>query len=123
MARRTQWGLALLVVLGFVAPGAAHASAAGAQPAGPSSSPQLSLSVRTHRSDYTPVVVRQGVDLDDARSERSVGGLKRLFIGAAATRRSASPSSAPSHCLARRQHARSSPVSSITLRAPPTASV
>ena len=121
MARRIQWGFLLLVVVGFVAPGAADASGVGAArapvPAVHASSAALA-SGNGHRADYAPVVVRAGGELEEGRSERG-GGLKRGFDGATPTSRPASPCSSPVRCAARGGGARSFSFSTVALRAPP----
>jgi hypothetical protein len=122
MPRRIQWSLLLLVVLGFVAPGAAHASGGGGARASVSpalrSSPMLLSPSKSHVPDYAPVVVRSGVDLEDGRSEKG-GASKRGLIGTGSTSHTAPPCSSGSRCCGFGGTARSSSSSTVALRAPP----
>jgi hypothetical protein len=116
MPRRIQWGLLLLVALAFVAPGAARVRGETlVRAAGP----------RAGRSALGPTgsrisagVVRQGVDVDDARSEKAASQ-RRLDPGA---RPANVAVAAPAGCAGSvdcADHHPSSWRSTVSLRAPP----
>jgi hypothetical protein len=106
----------LLVVVGFVAPGTAYAHD---RDIAPDPFASHAGSVGSHRPDFTSVVIRQGVDVDDSRSEKAGCGQRRVFAGNGLAGSSGPECWSRANASERLGAMRSSPVSTIALRAPP----
>jgi hypothetical protein len=119
MPRRIQWGLLLLVAVAFVAPGTARASTTGARDARAASAGRASA-LGPSLPQLSSTVVRQGVDLDDSRSEKAGAGTRRLYVGAGTSGFAPPSNSRRTRLVDRRDGYRSSRRTTVLLRAPPS---